>query len=135
MELNFDEIESIGEYTPVPEGTYRCRVADVKEAQTSRGYPMWRLRLEIEEGEHAGRAIFDRLVFSPAALRRVKRVCQCLGLDTTGRQDLTPDMLVGRLCQVHAVVEDYIDQDGEARSSNTIPFDGYAPVSDDGTPF
>lgn len=134
MEINYDDIESINEFKPVPEGTYRCCVADVKEAQTSRGYPMWKLRLEIEEGEHAGRVIFDRLVFSPAAMRRVKRVCACLGLKTAGTQELTPEMIVGRYTMVRAVIEDYIDQEGEARSSNAVPFDGYAPVDDDGLP-
>lgn len=134
MEINFDQIEGINEFQPVPEGRYQCRVVDVKEAQTSRGYAMWKVRLEIAEGEHAGHALFDRLVFSPAALRRVKRVCQCLGLDTAGKRELTPEMLVGRLCMVHAVVEDYVDPEGETRTSNAVPFDGYAPVEDDGLP-
>ena len=135
MQINFDEIDSIGEYQPVPEGTYVCRVARVDEARSSRGDDMWKLRLEIEDGEHAGRVIFDRLVFSPRAMPRVKRICQCLGVRVEGQLELTADMLVGRRCQVRVLVGDYIDQDGEARTNNTVPYDGYEAAPDDDVPF
>lgn len=134
MEINFDEIGSITDFEPVPEGTYVCRVVRVEEARSSRGDEMWNLRLEIDEGPHARRVVFDRLVFSPAAMKRVKLICQCLKVSTSGKRELTPEMLLGRLCRVNVLVRDYVDQEGESRSSNTVPFDGYAPVEDDGLP-
>jgi hypothetical protein len=134
MDINFDEIGDINDYDPVPEGTYTCRVAKVEEKPTRRGDEMWLLHLEIEDGEFAGRVIFDRLIFSKKALRRVKKALWCLGVDVGGTKNVPPNSLVGRRCSVHAVVEDYFDQEGEARTSNAVPFDGYAPVDDDGLP-
>lgn len=128
MQINFDEIEDTGTFQPVPEGTYPCRVAEVDEAVTSKGFPMWKVKLEIQAGEQAGRVIFDRLVFSPPAMRRAKRALQCLGVEVVGQQDITSEMLLGRQCQVHVTVEEYVDREGETRSGNSVPFDGYLPA-------
>jgi hypothetical protein len=134
MDLNFDEIGELGEYEPVPEGTYTCRVAKVEEKQTRHGHDMWTLRLEIEDGEFAGRSIFDRMVFSKAALPRAKMIFNCLGIDTRGSRAVTPDTIIGRRCRVEAVIKSYADDDGVERFTNKVPFEGYAPVDDDGLP-
>jgi len=141
MKIPFNKIDNIADYEPLPDGTYSCRVADVKEGVSSKGSPLWRLRLVVLAGDHVGRAVFDQLVFSPAALRRVKLVCACLGLDVNQPMDLAPDMLVGRTCRVQVITEEYVDQEGESRRANKVPFDGYQPTaapgddSEDGMPF
>lgn len=141
MEINYDEIDSINEFQLVPEGTYLCRITEVKEAATRNGFPMWKLRLEIEEGDFAKRTILDRLIFSPPAMRRVKRALQCLGVEVAGKQDITPEMLLGKRCKIRTIVENYVDQEGESRTGNAVPYDGYQPAdavagtSDERVPF
>ncbi len=128
MQIDFSKVDGVGDREPLPEGSYFARVADVTEAVSGKGHPMWKVRFEVERGPYAGRAIFDRLVFSPAALRRVKTACECLGVDVRGKLDLTPDMILGRACKVRVIAEDYTDQEGETRATNSVPYDGYAPA-------
>ena len=71
-------------YRPIPEGKYVCKMAEIEEASTKNGDEMWKLRLEVVEGAHAGRYLFDNLVFSAAAMKRVKLICSRLGIDVSG---------------------------------------------------
>lgn len=126
--IDFSTIEDAKSFTPVPEGSYHCEVAAVEQTTTNRGDEMWKLKLKVLEGEHEGRHLFDNLVFSPAALKRVKFVCTRLGLDTSGELDLTPAMLRGRTALVTVQIEQYVDDEGRERSRNKIPFDAYEAV-------
>lgn len=131
--IDFSTVEDAKAFTPLPEGQYVAEVSSVEETTTNRGEPMWKLRLKVLEGPHAGRFLFDNLVFSPKALKRVKFVCARLGLDTTGEVDLTPRLLRGRTARVTVTIEDYIDDEGKARSRNSIPFAGYESVAEEAT--
>ena len=123
--VDFANIENAQDYAPLPEGEYTCRIAKVEEASTKAGDEMWRLHLEVIEGEHAGRFIFDNMVFSTAAMKRVKLICSRLGIDVSGETNLTTSMIRGRACKVSVTIEDYEDQDGNVKSRNTVPFTGY----------
>ena len=114
--------------TALPADQYRCRVAAVEEASTQYGDEMWKLRLEVVEGEHAGRYLFDNIAFSTKGLGRVKLVCSRLGIDVSGELDLTPDMLEGREVLVTAEIEDYEDAAGKTKQRNHVPFSGYERV-------
>ena len=96
---------------------------------------MWTLHLEIEDGEFAGQRIFDRAVFSKAALPRAKMIFKSLGIDTRGSCELTPDSIVGRRCQVEVVIKPYIDDDGVERFTNKVTYQGYSPVDDGDLPY
>jgi hypothetical protein len=126
--IDFSTIEDAKTFTPVPEGSYHCEVASVEQTTTGKGAEMWKLKLKVLEGENAGRLVFDQLVFSAAAMKRVKLVCSRLGLDTSGELDLTPAMLRGRSALVTVQIEEYVDDDGRERSRNKIPFDAYETV-------
>lgn len=123
--IDFNTIEDAEDFSPLPEGKYACRVAEVEEARTKGGDEMWKLRLEVVEGAHAGRIIFDNLVFSAAAMKRVKLICSRLGLDVSGEVDLTPDMIKGRPCRITVETEEYEDHEGRRRKRNVVPFAGY----------
>ena len=79
--IDFNNVDDVQGFAPLPDGKYLCRVAEVEEATTQYGDEMWKLRLVVDSGPHRGRYIFDNLVFSAAAMKRVKLICSRLGLD------------------------------------------------------
>lgn len=127
-ELDFTQIDDVQDFSPLPEGTYQCRLAEVGETATKKGDEMWRLRFEVAKGEHAGRYVFDNVVFSGAAQSRVKLICASLGLDVSRKLSLTPSMLHGRACLVRVVTEEYVDEKGNTKTRNKVPFAGYEPL-------
>ena len=92
---------------------------------TRNGDEMWKLRLVVDSGPHRGRYIFDNLVFSAAAMKRVKLICSRLGLDVSHELDLTPALIRGRSCYVTVEAEEYEDQEGITKRRNVVPFAGY----------
>jgi len=126
--IDFSSIGDVTEYNPVPDGKYLVRVHNVESSQTVAGDPMWKVTLQVVDGTHAGRRIFDNLVFSSAALTRAKHICSALGLDVSGSLDLEPKLIWDRRCIVSVVAKDYVDRDGHTKSRNEVLFAGYEPA-------
>ncbi|HEQ60203.1 MAG TPA: DUF669 domain-containing protein [Firmicutes bacterium] len=123
--VDFSKVDDVQDFTPLPEGKYLCRLNGIEEATTQYGDDLWKLRFEVAEGEHAGRYIFDNMVFSQAAMKRVKLICSRLGLDVSGELDLTPKLLIGRTALVETQIEEYEDSEGRKKKRNVVPFAGY----------
>lgn len=130
--IDFNNVDDVQDFSPLPDGKYLCRVAEVEEAATQYGDEMWKLRFAVESGPHRGRYIFDNMVFSDAAMKRVKLICSRLGLDISRELDLTPALIKGRSCYVTVETEEYEDQEGNAKKRNVVPFAGYERA--DGAP-
>ena len=131
--INFDSVDAISDFAPLPDGDYVCSLSDIETDTTRAGDPMWKLRWTVEEGECAGRLLFDNLVFSAKALPRVKLVCESCGLDTDGEIDLEPEMMLGKRVRISTYIEEYVDDRGATKASNRIPYDGYtSPDANDG---
>jgi hypothetical protein len=126
--IDFNTVDDVQDFSPIPNGKYLCRVAEVEEAATQHGDEMWKLRFVVESGPHRGRCIFDNLVFSDAALKRVKLICSRLGLDVSRELDLTPSLIKGRTCYVTVETEEYEDHEGRTKRRNVVPFAGYDRV-------
>ena len=135
--LDFGSISDSGDYPPLPDGHYVCEITDIEPSHTKVGDDMWKLRLTVQEGEFAGRLIFDNLAFTQRSLSRVKLLCGVCGIDTSGAVDLDPSMLLDKRVLIATYTEEYTDSQGRTRTANAIPFDGYkeAPVGGDSTPF
>lgn len=135
--IDFDNVDGIGSYSPVPDGQYLCRLTDIEPDSTRSGDEMWKLRWTVESGEHAGRLLLDNLVFSAKAMPRVKLVCESCGLVTSGSVDLEPSMLLDKRALVSVYVEEYVDDHNNDKARNRIPYDGYnsVAVSDADCPF
>lgn len=123
--IDFAKVDDVQDFTPIPDGKYLCRLTDIEETHTNHGDDMWRMRFQVADGPHAGRMLFDNLVFSDAAMKRVKLVCSRLGLDVSGELDITPELLKGRACLLTVQTEEYEDQEGRRRKRNVVPFAGY----------
>lgn len=125
---NWDEIECGDGYAPMSPGIYPCQLINIDEKLTQFGDELWNLKWVVLEGEYKGRYIFDNLVFSKAALKRVKLVCARLGIHLRGEVELTKDMLLGKKVFVEINIEEYQDKKGIIREKNSVPFDGYQSV-------
>ena len=132
--IDFSKIEDAHDFTPLPDGKYLCKVSEIEESSTQNGDEMWKLRFEVLEDEYAGRLIFDNLVFSEAAMKRVKLICSRLGIDTSGETELTPETLKDRKCYISVITEEYEDNEGNPKKRNVVPFAGYERIKGDSEP-
>lgn len=130
--IDFSKIDDVQDFSPLPDGKYLCKLAGIEEASTQYGDEMWKLRFEVIKGEHTGRFIFDNLVFSEAAMKRVKLICSRLGLDVSSEIEITPELLEGRKCYVSVLTEEYEDNEGNNKKRNVVPFAGYERAQDTG---
>ena len=123
--IDFSQIDDVQDFSPLPDGDYLCRLAEIEESTTQYDDELWKLKFEVIEGEYAGRYIFDNMVFSEAALKRAKLICSRLGLNVSGEIDLTPGMIEGRTCYLTVEIEEYEDNEGRTKKRNVVPFAGY----------
>ena len=135
--VDFKNVSEIADFAPIPDGEYLCRLADIETDRTRSGDEMWKLRWQVEGGEHDGRLLFDNMVFSAKAMSRVKLICSSCGLDVSGEIDLDPPMLLDKRALISTYQEEYEDDKGQSKVQNRIPFDGYGcvPGESDNTPF
>ncbi|MCC7013331.1 MAG: hypothetical protein IT454_12270 [Planctomycetes bacterium] len=134
MQFDFSQIHDIDSYVSIPEGSYVCRVAEVREGLARDGSPRWSLRLEVSRGEYAGRtAGWDSLTWSDRGIRRVKHVLESLGIDVRGPVEIVPADLLGREAQAVFQAEEREDPlSGRRVMRLRVPYAGFAPL--DGSP-
>ena len=72
--VDFGAVEDALEFEALPRGNYECVIAECEFTYSqSSGNPMWTLQLEVEDGEYAGRRLFNHLVFAGAGMAFTKR--------------------------------------------------------------
>jgi hypothetical protein len=137
MKLDFSSVDDLESFVSIPEGTYLCRIADVREGTTREGSPRWALRLEVVEGEYAGRtAAWDGLVFSERGLPRVKQILARLGFDVQGTLELSPADLLDLRATVQFVTEEREDPlTGKRIVRLRVPYTGYESAGNGKHPF
>lgn len=132
MEIDFDETGETSDFTSVPQGTYLCRVAEVRVGTTRAGDERWSLRLVVAEGQHVGKqAAWDSLVFSTRGRARARAVLQALGLPARGKVQLEPRDLDGRTAFVEIRPGEYQSPAGAVVRRNEVPYDGYRAIDGD----
>jgi hypothetical protein len=140
IHIDFSQVEDVDSFVTIPEGRYLCRVGEVREGETKTGNLRWALRLEVADGELAGRtAAWDGLVWSKRGLGRVKHVLGALGFDVSGALDVEAAHLLGCQAFVDFFIEEWTDPNTGRRTERlSVPFLGYerAPgVEDRDSPF
>ena len=125
-EVDFSTIDEAGDFSPLPEGKYLCRLESIDDSQqTQNGDDMWRMQFKIIDGEYKKRYIWDNMVFSEKAMPRVKLICSRMGLDVSGAINLTPDLLMGRVVIIEVTTEEYTDEQDVTKKRNVVLFAGY----------
>ncbi len=61
MTFNANDAPARDDFTPVPPGVYTAMIVASEKKTTSKGGEMIVLELDIQEGEHSGRKLFERL--------------------------------------------------------------------------
>lgn len=130
--IDFSNVDDVQDFSPLPDGKYLCQLSGIEKTSTQNGDEMWKLRFEVVQEDHIGRLIFDNMVFSEAALKRVKLICSRLGLDVSGELDITPHLLEGRRCYISVLTEEYEDNEGKIKKRNVVPFAGYERAENSG---
>lgn len=127
MKIDFSTIDEATDFKPLPEGRYLCVLDNIDETTTKEsGADLWKLRFRVIDGEFTGRTIFDNMVFSEKALKRVKLMCSRLGLDVSKEMDLVPSMIKGKNVFITVEIGEYEDpQTGKKKPKNVVPFAGY----------
>jgi hypothetical protein len=123
--IDFDRIDDVHDFAPVPPGKYRCRLTGIEEASADDGSEKWRLTFTILDGPFAGRKLFDNLPFSEKGIGRAKLILGRLGYPTSGVKDVQPNDIVNKTCFLTAEIEEYPDATGTPKKRNKIPFAGY----------
>ena len=130
MKLDLSKVDDVESFVSIPEGIYLCRVADVRATSTREGSPRWGLRLEVVEGDYAGRtAAWDSLIFSERGLPRVKQVLARLGFDVSGTIEIVPNDLRDLRARVQFLTEEREDPlTGRRVTRLRVPYSGYESV-------
>lgn len=131
--VDFSDVDDALDFSPLPPGPYLCRLTAIDDSErTGAGDEMWALRFTVDEGEHEGHYIYDRISFGHKALPRVKLLCSRMGIDISGPLNLTPDLLMGRRVWVTVDIEEYDDQKSKTRRErNKVPFAGFMEAKEE----
>ncbi len=129
MEFDFRSLDDVQSFEFVPAGTYVCRIAEVREGRARDGSARWALRLEVADGDLAGRtAAWDSVTWSERGVHRVRRVLAAFGLDVTGVVQIESQDLCGLRAVARLEPEEVEDAlTGERRRRLRVPYDGYRP--------
>lgn len=101
MEYDLSDVDDPRDYTSIPPGTYRVRIAEVRVGHTQEGVERWGLRLDVIEGDYAGRtAAWDGISWGERGKARTKFVLSQLGYETDGVVRIEPQELQGKAAVV-----------------------------------
>lgn len=130
MHYDFSQVQDTQSFISIPEGTYDCRIAEVREGLARDGSVRWSLRLEVLRGEYAGRtAGWDALTWSERGIPRVKRTLGAFGMDVSGEIDLEPGDLVGLGARISFEAEEREDPaTGRRILRLRVPYAGYSVI-------
>ncbi len=82
LERAWTTTKAAGDLKPIPAGEYRCRLASGELFTSKGGTPGFKVRLEVLDGEHAGRLLWHDVWLSEAALPMAKRDLEKLGVES-----------------------------------------------------
>lgn len=132
--VDFNDVPDTEDFSPLPDGDYRCRCDEIKEEVSKNGNDMWNMTFIVTGGEYKNRKIFDNMVFTEKAMNRVKLISHRLGgieVDTIGEIDLRPPMFIGKEVILTVIETSYADSEGNEKKKNKVIFGGYAAIKDE----
>lgn len=130
MRFDFGSVDDVESFVSVPEGVHNCRIAEVRDGRARDGSVRWSFRLEVLDGDYAGRtAAWDSVTWSERGVYRVKKLFGALGLDVRGELEIEPKDLVDLQVRVKVEPEEREDpMTGRKQVRMRVPYLGYAPI-------
>ncbi len=106
LTVNLAEVEDTA-FELLPNGSYPCLIAECEFTYSqASGNPMWTLKLEVAEGEFAGRTLYTHLVWAGKGLGMTKQ--------TIGR--IAPELLEAQFdCNDEEVIGSMLGKDVTAK--------------------
>lgn len=119
-DLNLDLSEAQS-FDPVPDDTYLCEVVEVSDVQSGQKANYVTVTLEIAEGEHQGRRLFNNLMVTGKASGMFvdflnKALDTDYDVDEMDELTINTDDLIGARVGVITKQEEYPEGSGEMRS-------------------
>jgi len=131
MRFDFSSVDDVESFVSVPPGTHSVRIADVRPGRSRDGSVRWTFRLEVLDGDYAGRtAAWDSLTWSERGVFRVKKVLEAFGLDVSGELEIETHDLVNLQARAQVMPEEREDPlTGRRQVRMRVPYLGYAPIT------
>ena len=132
MQIDLEIENGVDDYKVVEDGDHLLRVAEASAGETADGSVSWMVRMEIVEGDLAGRtAVLDWLNFTSRGLHRARMILTALGYDTTKPLDLEPSDLMGKVAVLRLRTEETEHPvSGRRIRRSRVAYDGWAPAED-----
>lgn len=104
MKLDFTGVES---FERAEEGKHICKIvsADVKQSQG--GNDMIVVAFEVTKGTSKGARVYENYPLIETALWKLKGLLQAIGMKADGKVQLDLDKLIGKVCEVNVIHEEY----------------------------
>jgi len=130
MRIEPSEDGGVDDFVIVEDGSYRMKVAGVSEHRSADGRVSWMVRMELVDGDLAGRtAVTDWLNFDERGMHRVRLVLGALGFDVSETLEVEPSQLYGRRAFVRVMTqESQRPADGRTQRRSRVTYDGWSPV-------
>lgn len=104
MKLDFTGVES---FLRASEGEHVCKIAAVDEKQSQGGNDMIVVQFEVVKGDDKGARVFENYPLVDTALWKLKALLQAIGMKADGKVQLDLDRLVGKICIINVIHEEY----------------------------
>lgn len=84
---DWDQVETADDFsTPIPAGKYQCILRHGELAKSRKGTPSYKMTLEVETGDYAGRKLWFDIWLTAAAKTIAKRDFERLGITNPSEQ-------------------------------------------------
>lgn len=110
IKLDMTNVES---FNRAPEGRFRAKLKSIEESSTQGGDDALKAVFELISGEGKGCLVFETFTLTEKALWRLKSYLTAIGVKASGRISLDLDKLVGKVCELEIIHEEY---DGKKRA-------------------
>ena len=109
--LDLDPIPAGKMSEPLPPGRYAVKIQTIRDTTTKNGAPAVNVRFVIQNGNYAGRSIFDTLAITQAGQARLAAFLRCANLPNSGTIDLDTNQWIGRQMILLLEKETYAGRD------------------------
>lgn len=107
IKVNFTGVES---YVRCEEGQHVARLKSLEEKVSQNGSDMLVAKFEVIQGNSTGAVIYHNFVLTEKALWNLKGYLEVIGLKSDGKIILDLDKLVGKVCIINVLHEEYKNQ-------------------------
>lgn len=117
------------EFVLLPEGDYTVVIESVEIKQTTKQDEMWRLKMNITEGQFAGQKIFTNLIFNEGGYGNIKKLYSVIFGSKLPKNCETSDIIDEKIT-VSVVHTEY-----NGKTYANVAYAGFKSVDDDEDPF